>query len=113
MGEYAPGMTAAQIFNMDKERIKHALDGELMYSENEEGIIYRPASREECRDFILRKFDNVVYHLLESYKFGRIYDYLMEKNGVKYNMQDILLSKAIEDCKPCDYQYEPFDGDEM
>ena len=104
--EYGPGLTAGKIFNMDKERIKHALRGELVYSEGEDGFIYRPASKEECDEFILRKFDNVVFQLLESYKFGRIYDYILEKNGVKYSISDILLSKAIEDCKPEDYQYE-------
>ena len=106
MGIYGTGRTMGQKFNMDKERIKHALNGELAYSKNENGFIYRPAPIEECESFILKTFDNVVYHLLEMTKFGRIYDYLLEKNGIKYSMQDIMIGKAIEDCKPDDYQYE-------
>jgi len=113
VGEYGPGLTMGQIFNLDKEQIKHALNGELMYAEDEEGrFLYRPASPEECREFILRTFDNAVYHCMEANKFGKVYDYIIEKNGVKYTIQDILLSKAIEDAKPSDYHYEPFEEDD-
>ena len=113
MGEYGPGLTMGQIFNIDKERIKHALAGELLYTDTESGeLIYRPASPEECREFILRKFDNAVFHCLEQMKFGRVYDWIIEKNGIHYTIQDILISKRIEDERPCDYQYEPFEGDE-
>lgn len=113
MGKYGPGLTMGQIFNLDKERIKHALMGELLYTEAEDGMtIYRPASKEECREFILRKFDNAVYQCLEQMKFGRVYDRIIEKNGVRYTIQDILISKRLEDEKPCDYQYEPLEEDE-
>ena len=112
MGEYGSGLTMGKCFNMDKERIKKALDGYLVVGEDKNGFIYEKASQEECREFILRKFDNAVYHCLESMAFGRVYDYIMAKNGVKYTMEEILLSKAIEDERFQDYQYEPFDGGE-
>ena len=105
--KYAPGTTMGQMFNMEKDIIKHAIDGEIVSGEDEDGFIYEPASFEECRKAILAAFDNAVYHCLEANAFGRVYDYLLEKNGVTYTLQEILLSKAIEDSRFNDYQYEP------
>jgi len=106
MGEYGPGLTAGRAFSLDKERIKHALKGELLAGETEEGFYYKPASREECEKFILGSYDNVVFHCLEAYAFGRIYEHYLEKNGIRLSLSEILISKAIEDMKDQDYQYE-------
>ena len=111
MGFYGPGLSFGQVMNMEKERIKHALQGELMVDEDENGFVYKKAPKEKCDRFILGAFDNAVHSCIEAYKFGRVYDYILEKNGIQISMQDIALSKAIEDCKPEDYQYEPFYDD--
>ena len=105
-------MTQGQMFNEVKEKIKHALNGEMFYAENENGIIYRPASKEECNDYILKAFDMAVYHCLEANAFGRVYDYLLEKHGVRYTIQEILMSKAVEDLRFQDYKYEEGDWHE-
>ena len=48
MSEYASGFTFGRRCMMDKERIKHALKGELVIGEDENGFIYGKASRVEC-----------------------------------------------------------------
>ncbi len=113
MGEYGSGLTLGKMFNMEKERIRHALNGMLAYDEDETGFKYRKASKEECDRFILSRFDNAVYHCLESNSFGHVYDKIIQKHGITITLQDILIYKTLVDSQPCDYEYEPFDKDEV
>ena len=82
MSEYGSGLTFGQACNFDKERIKHALRGELMCDEDENGFVYAPASQEECERYILRAYDECVYQALQSMDSGRALDRLMKNHGL-------------------------------
>ena len=71
MSEYGNGVSMARAFSMDKERIKHALKGELICGETVNGFEYAPASREECEEYIISAFDNAVYWALEMADSGK------------------------------------------
>ena len=102
------GKTLDKTLMEKKEMIRHAMNGELPQGEDENGTIFRSASREECMQYILAAYDNAVYHCLESNKFGKVYDRILEKNGIKLTMKEIVLLKADEDAKKTDYEFEPF-----
>ena len=61
----------------------NALDGKLLCGEGENGFEYAEASEEECRAFIINVFDNAVYQALQAYSSGRVYEKVLEANGVK------------------------------
>ncbi len=71
MAEYGSGISLAQAFKYDKERVLHALKGELMVEENADGFIYEPASKEECDEYIISAFDNAVYHVFEGHSAAK------------------------------------------
>lgn len=102
------GKTLAKTLMEIKERIRHAMNGELPQGEDENGTIYKSASREECDKYILAAYDQAVYHCLEANKFGKVYDKILEKNGIKPTMKEIVLLKADEDAKKTEYEFEPF-----
>lgn len=124
MGEYGSGVSLTQAFNYDKERLLHALKGELLWGESEEGFIYEEASEEECRKFIIDVFDNAVYHALQGYSSGRVYEKVLEANGIKPSngqiFKDFLHFKQMDDLqqfKGEQYNYgdpeNPEDWDDM
>lgn len=80
MSEYGAGLTSGQCFNMDKERIKHALKGELVCGENEDGFIYESASQEECEKYILSAFDNAVFHCKQAHDSGRVHERILKEH---------------------------------
>lgn len=82
MGEYGNGLSLVQMFNLDKERLLKALDGKLVCNETEDGFEYEDASEEECRAYIIRVFDNAVYHALQGYQSGRVLEKTAEANGI-------------------------------
>ena len=61
MGEYGPGLTSGQRFMLDKERIKYALNHQLVCGEDENGFLYEPCTKQESDQYILSTFDNAVY----------------------------------------------------
>ena len=71
MAEYGSGISMACAFTMDKERIKHALKGELICGETEDGFEYTPASKEDCEEYIISAFDNAVYWAIEMADSGK------------------------------------------
>ena len=113
MSEYGSGLTFGQACNFDKDRIKHALRGELMCDEDENGFVYAPASREECEKFILSKYDECVYQALQSMDSGRALSRLMEEHGVvmgkTYTVMEYGALVEEEHQKFNDYVYEPDD----
>lgn len=106
MAEYGSGLTFGQCCNMDKERIKHALNGELMAGENEDGFVYEKAEQSECNDFILRAFDNVVFHCLQSMDSGRAMEKIMKKHGLRIDMKEYMETVEQEKQAFNDYVYE-------
>lgn len=103
MGEYGSGVSLVQAFNYDKERLIKALDGQLLAGETEKGFIYADAPEEECRDFIISVFDNAVYHALNGYSSGRIYEKVMSANGINIAdgqlFKDYMHFKALDDAE--------------
>ena len=116
MSEYGSGLTFGQVCNFDKERIKHALRGELMCGEDENGFVYAPASREECERYILRAYDECVYQALQSMDSGRALDRLMKNHGLvmgeTYKLPEYMVLVEEEHQRFNDYVYEP-DEEEM
>lgn len=80
MGEYGPGLTSGQCFNMDKERIRHALKGELICGESEDGFNYAAATKEECEKFIMSAFDNAVFQCEQALTSGRAYERILKEH---------------------------------
>lgn len=60
------GKTLVKTLMEIRERIRHAMNGELPQGEDENGTVYRSASREECDKYILAAYDKAVYHCLEA-----------------------------------------------
>ena len=86
MGEYGPGMSMGRLGELDKERVNHALNGELVCGEGEHGFVYEPAPKEECDAYVLSVIDHWVYqakHLADS---GRAMERVMQDNG--FNMMN-------------------------
>jgi len=86
MGEYGNGVSFARAEMLDKERIKHALNGELIVGECEEGFMYGHFPKEDCDAYILSAFDNAVYHALQSMQSSRAVDRILEEKGIAIPM---------------------------
>lgn len=101
MSEYGSGVSLVQAFNYDKERLLNALNGKLICGETEDGFIYCDAPEKECRDFIISVFDNAVYHALQGYQSGRVYERVMDANGFKIGdgqiFKDYMHFKTMDD----------------
>lgn len=109
MGEYGIGLTSGQCFNMDKERIRHALQGELFCEETVEGFEYGPAPKEECDKYILHAFDNAVFQCSEALAGARALEKMfIAKNG-SINLQKYMRIVEEEKTKYNDYIYESID----
>ena len=114
MGEYGPGLTSGQMFNKDKERIRHALNGEILCGEDENGFIYQKASKEECDKYILSTFDNAVFEVQRANTSGRALNRIIKEYTDLSEMdifqiyQDFVME---EDAKFNDYIYETNEED--
>ena len=114
MSEYGPGMTIGSAAELDKDRVRHALMGELMCGEDDRGFVYEPASREECERYILDVIDYWVYqakHLADS---GRAMERVMEAHGfsVLNHFREYVDEMAKASTEYDDYIYES-DYDEL
>ena len=112
MSEYGCGVSLTQAFNYDKERLLKALDGQLMCGETEEGFKYCDAPADECRVFIIKVFDNAVYHALQGYGSGRVLEKVMSANGMNPTDNQLFkdymhfkLEDEIEQSKSESYNY--------
>lgn len=112
MSEYGSGMSMADMFNLDKERIKMALKGELVSGEDESGFTYAPASKEECEEYILKAFDNAVFHCLKCARSGRALEKILnELCGIKpedyfYEYMKITSELEREDAEKYEFYFE-------
>lgn len=108
MAEYGPGLTMGQCFSNDKERIRHALDGELFCGEDEEGNFeYMMATREECCEYIISAFDNAVYQALSAMASGRALDAIMRKHGIEPDLKEYMATVEEENTRfEGDYTYD-------
>lgn len=111
MSEYGSCISMAEAFNLDKERIKMALKGELMAGEDDSGFVYKKASKEECDAFILSAFDNAVFHCLTCARSGRALEKIMEEHDIKageyfHEYMEITQALELEDEKAYPFYYE-------
>ena len=108
MSEYGNGITMAKAFSYDKERIKKALDGQILAGENENGFIYEKATKEECDKYILSAFDNVVYQCREALASGRALEaYLKSKGNIDFKaFFSFREAERKKDNESNDYIYE-------
>ncbi len=118
MSEYG-NVSMIQAFNYDKERLLKALDGQLMCGENEHGLEYADAPEDECRAYIIQVFDNAVYHALQGYGCGRIYEKVMEANGLNISdgqlFKDFMHFKMLDESEQTDseqYNYGDYEDEE-
>ena len=111
MSEYGSGLTFGQTRNMDKERIKHALCGELMCGEDEKGFVYAKATSEECAAYILSAYDDCVYHAKQAMDNGRALERLMKSKGVECTPEEYGALMEAARLEFDDYQYENPDND--
>lgn len=104
MSEYGSGLTFGQCCMMDKERIKHALRGQMMCGETEEGFEYCTASKEQCEEYILSAYDNAVYHALQAMTSARAHERLHGEN--KPSLKEYMDAFEEENRRFNDYKYE-------
>ena len=91
--EYGNGITMAQAFAYDRERIQHALKGELMSGENEQGFKYAPADEKLCKEFILRAFDQAAYLAIDANRTGVAIERICSKKGINISLQEFMAEK--------------------
>ena len=110
MSEYGSGLTFGQTRNLDKERIKRALRGELVCGEDENGFIYAKANREDCERFILAAYDDCVYHAKQAMDSGRALERLLKSKGVEvgvtYTLDEYMTFTEEATREFDDYLYE-------
>ena len=110
MSEYASGLTFGQTRNLDKERIRHALRGELVCGEDENGFIYAEANREDCERFILSAYDDCVYQAKQAMDSGRALERLLKSKGVEigvtYTLAEYMAFLEKATLESDDYLYE-------
>ena len=108
MSEYGSGITLGRMAALDKERIRHALRGELMTGEDEHGLTYADAPREECERYILDAFDNMVYHCKELAASGCAMERVLKDRGIDMaSIMTIYMTYLMDEkSKHQDYVYE-------
>lgn len=84
MSLYGSGLSFGQMANMEKERIKHAMEGERCVGEDENGFIWESCSNEDADAEILSIFDNCVSQALKAMHASRA----MEKIATDYGYQN-------------------------
>ena len=103
--KYGNGISLAKSFMLDKERIKHAFNGELVCGENEDGFTYIHANKEMCDKFILECFENAVHMALTANASARALERIAGGAG-KINIPLMAKYLAEEEAKDTEYQYE-------
>lgn len=62
MGKYGSEMTFGEACSHEKEEIKHALNGEILASWDEQGKHWEKGTKEQTNKIILGAYDNLYYH---------------------------------------------------
>ena len=107
MGEYHSGITLGQAGEFDKERVRHALAGELMCGEDENGFVYKSAPKEECDAFILDVVDNWVFESKRLADSGRAIERIMNRHGFQMDFHEYLIEMHSAEVEHAgDYLFE-------
>lgn len=89
MSRYGNGVSFSDASAMDRERLIHALNGELVTGETDDGkFTYGKASKDECDEFILSCYDNAVYHAKTGMHSGRAFEYILKRHKTPYDLSD-------------------------
>jgi hypothetical protein len=116
MSEYGSGITMMEGFALDRERIRHAWDGELVCGEDDRGFfLYEPADEGDCLAFIIKAFDNAVFQCRQALAAGRALEHMLQERIPDYpygesfeEYQKARVAEEERDLKRADY---PFDDD--
>lgn len=81
MSEYGSGVSPEQAFKMDRERIRHALKGELVCGEAEDGFRYAPCSKKEAEEYILQAFDNAVDMCMHANARAKVFERILKEDA--------------------------------
>ncbi len=111
MAKYGNGISFDEACMMEKEQIRHPLNGELSVGANEDGFVYEPAGKEDCDRCILGAYDGLVFQAKEALAAGRALEKLMRAKGLQTTLQEFLIAKEKEKQDSNGYRYES-DGDE-
>ncbi len=100
MSKYGSCVTFSEACAMDKERIKRALQGELIFGETDTGFVYRSETKEDCTDFVVSTYDNLVYEAIKSNAVANVLNQILEKNNIKVPIDEFasLLNDEIKNC---------------
>lgn len=116
MSEYGSGISMMAGFKKDRERIRHAWDGELICGEDENGFLYDPADEGDCLKFILDAFDNAVHQCREAMASGRALEHMLQERIPDYPyggaFQEFMRALEIEREKDARRDDYPFDEEE-
>ena len=109
MGEYGSGLSMGTCAEYDKERVRHALAGELICGETEEdGFMYAPASKAECDEYILGVVDEWYFQAKKLADAARATERIMQRHGfdMMQYFQEYVNEMAIASHECNDYLYE-------
>lgn len=88
MGAYGSGMTSGRLCMMEKEMIRHALNGEMRVGESLEGFVYDKCdNKEELDSVILKAYDEAYFQLKRALDSGRAQDAVMRDIIKDYNLE--------------------------
>ena len=80
----------------DRRHIIDALSGHLNFTEDEIGFHIDSFSKHASDDFVIKAYDNVVYHLLHTNALIKAIDVVTKKNGFDLSKYDIEIIKEYE-----------------
>lgn len=84
MSKYGPGVTLAEMAEMEKACVKQAVRGFLPVGYNGEGeFLFDHATPEECEEYILDILDHWYYVAKQGADVGRALEKVLENHGVK------------------------------
>ena len=82
MGKYPSGISMKEMFQLEREELKMALQGKLKCGVTETGLEWCPADKEEVQAVIWEIFRNAEYWALEMAASARALERLAEKYDV-------------------------------
>ena len=84
MGKYGPGVSLAEMAEMEKDSVRQAIRGFLVVGQDGEGeFIYDHATPEECEEYILGVLDHWYYLAKQGADVGRALERVLENHGIK------------------------------
>lgn len=108
MGEYGPGMTFQKQCNLEKKKIKAALEGFELDIDTDDKY---PISKERAGRLILDAYDEAVYQAIQAMQAGRAMEAMLKKHGVDTNTMLKEYKEAVDHLEPDDEPYEYEDDD--